>query len=456
MSSPAERGAADAVVASPTAATLVAAHAAAARALGPAQVGRRLARTLQAVLALELDTALAHLDDLLGPDGDGALAAAPGAASDTPPTETPATETPPTGAQVRSEVLAGLAAVLGPPPRSGLLHRSRSRVALVRLRAAWLAATERPHQMLANWLVALAATLLRCVAVAVLVWLVAVAAPGGMTWVHWTVIVGYTVLSVTHRAHDEPYLAVSAGREPRVLERARDVLAALPRPPGPAGRRGPVGTAAATAASAVTDVPAAVRPRRGEPLARAAFRAAGAVADDGTVRVGDVVVGTAAPVAVRTAPPGPGHGRRLHATEGPCVVWADGTALYAWQGRPVPRSLTTGAGWPPARILGTADPDLRACATERLGWERLLADPGALAVGTAADPGNPGRVLRLFHVTGPTARLGVLLCTDPAGADGAGRTVALGVPVRFEDPVAAAAWTYDLTAEQYRRAVRRT
>jgi hypothetical protein len=75
-----------------------------------------------------------------------------------------------------------------------------------------------------------------------------------------------------------------------------------------------------------------------------------------------------------------------------------------------------------------------------------------------ADPGNPGSDLRLYDVPadvwGSPARV-LLAVNGSAEPDGRRRQYALSVPA-IDDPVAAAAWTYGLTKDQYARLVRRT
>jgi hypothetical protein len=86
----------------------------------------------------------------------------------------------------------------------------------------------------------------------------------------------------------------------------------------------------------------------------------------------------------------------------------------------------------PARVWARA---------EATGWHHQL-DTGALQpVGEPVpDPGNPGNHLLLAeHPAGDLGPIRVLLATNPADPD---HPVALAVPARFTDPIAAAAWTY--------------
>jgi hypothetical protein len=59
----------------------------------------------------------------------------------------------------------------------------------------------------------------------------------------------------------------------------------------------------------------------------------------------------------------------------------------------------------------------------------------------AGDPGNPGGVLALF--ASRDGGLALVAVDGTPGPDGIRALVAVPVPARFTDPLAAAAWTYD-------------
>jgi hypothetical protein len=155
----------------------------------------------------------------------------------------------------------------------------------------------------------------------------------------------------------------------------------------------------------------------------------------------------------------PGIGsHRLHCDTGPAIAWPDGWALYFWHGTPVPADLVE-QGWGVERILAENNVEIRRCAIERLGWDRFIAHAGLHQVGPdEPDPGNPGQTLTLYDVPervfGAPTR--VLLCTNGTPErDGARRRYGLLVPPDVNDPVAAAAWTYDWPQDTYRSLARR-
>jgi len=86
-------------------------------------------------------------------------------------------------------------------------------------------------------------------------------------------------------------------------------------------------------------------------------------------------------------PHGPHGMMRLHNADGPAIMFRDGWREYAWHGTRVPAGLIED-GWDLDHILTEYNNDLRRCAIERLGWDRLEADLAAVAV--APDPGKPG------------------------------------------------------------------
>jgi len=149
---------------------------------------------------------------------------------------------------------------------------------------------------------------------------------------------------------------------------------------------------------------------------------------------------------------------RLHCETGPAIAWADGWGLYMWHGVQVPAELIE-TGWSTDRILQEPNAEVRRCAIERMGWDQFIREANLKQVGSAVpDPGNPGNELALYDVP---ARIydepvRVLLCTNgTVERDGTRRRFGLTVPASIDTPVAAAAWGYGLTADQYATAQRR-
>ncbi|GII97053.1 DUF6745 domain-containing protein [Sinosporangium siamense] len=148
---------------------------------------------------------------------------------------------------------------------------------------------------------------------------------------------------------------------------------------------------------------------------------------------------------------------RPHNAGGPAVGFSDGFAVHAWHGTLVPEWVITDPT--PERIAAEPNVEVRRCAIENLGWERYIELAELRMVAAAADPGNPGFDLLLYDLPeqtwGGMARV-LLAVNGSAERDGSRRRYGLGVPVFLDDPVAAAAWTYGLSAADYSTLARRT
>ncbi|MFC4059707.1 DUF6745 domain-containing protein [Planomonospora corallina] len=166
----------------------------------------------------------------------------------------------------------------------------------------------------------------------------------------------------------------------------------------------------------------------------------------------DVCVVSERPVAVHTEVWGDDGEVRLHRPDGPALRYADGWELYAWHGTDVPSWVITDPGV--RRIEREPDVEVRRCAIERIGWASYIGRAGLRLVATAPDPGNPGAELRLYDMRRETRVL--LAVNGSVERDGRRRRYGLTVPGFLDDPVAAAGWTYGLSAEQYSLLARRT
>lgn len=165
------------------------------------------------------------------------------------------------------------------------------------------------------------------------------------------------------------------------------------------------------------------------------------------------------PVAVHTeASPQHTHGAlRLHREDGPAVRFADGEELHSLHGALVPEWVVTDPTV--ERIHQEPNIEVRRSAIERIGWDSYVEQAELGLVATAADPGNPGAELRLYHVpqhtVGAAARL-LLAVNGSPEPDGRHRRYGLRVPPYIDDPLAAAGWSYGLSGRQYAQLVRRT
>ncbi|MBF6175955.1 DUF6745 domain-containing protein [Nocardia blacklockiae] len=158
------------------------------------------------------------------------------------------------------------------------------------------------------------------------------------------------------------------------------------------------------------------------------------------------------PVALHTEPAGDRDEVRPHRADGPAIRYADGWELYFWHGTRVPEWVITA----PTAAAIDAEPnvEVRRCAIERLGWPDYVEQAGMRLVATAPDPGNQAFDLLLYDLRRDRRLL--VVTNGSLERDGTRRRYGLGVPGHFTDPVAAAAWTYGLTAAQYSRLAQRT
>ncbi len=156
---------------------------------------------------------------------------------------------------------------------------------------------------------------------------------------------------------------------------------------------------------------------------------------------------------------------RLHSGVGPALRYRDGWGIHAWHGTRVPADLIE-VGWDARRTLTEPNAEIRRCAVEitagRDGWDQIIREAGWAQVGhDEPDPGNPGQTLRLYHVPRNGARSGgiglydepvrILHCTNATRErDGSRHEFGLTVPADITDPVAAAAWSFDLDPTTYR------
>ena len=186
-----------------------------------------------------------------------------------------------------------------------------------------------------------------------------------------------------------------------------------------------------------------------ETLAADEFAAYLAVPDDepppacGNVHwLGSVVLFIASPVEARLDELG-----RPHCETGPAEVYRDGFARWCLQGVEVdadtvlrPHALTAD------RILAVANVEVQRLMLERFGWERLLAESGAVELDD--DP----RFGTLFLVPSSYAHdqmRVVRLTNSTPEPDGTFRRYVLRVPPTTGSAREAVAWTFGMDAEEY-------
>ncbi len=143
---------------------------------------------------------------------------------------------------------------------------------------------------------------------------------------------------------------------------------------------------------------------------------------------------------------------RPHCADGPAVRYRDGWELYFWHGTRVPEWVITDPT--AAAIDREPNVEVRRSAIEHLGWPAYLEQAGMRLMASAPDPGNPGFDLLLYDL--PRNERVLVAVNGSVERDGTRRRYGLTVPGHLDDPLAAAAWTYGLSREQYSQLLHRT
>ncbi|MGW0483455.1 DUF6745 domain-containing protein [Nonomuraea sp. NPDC003214] len=135
---------------------------------------------------------------------------------------------------------------------------------------------------------------------------------------------------------------------------------------------------------------------------------------------------------------------RLHAADGPALVWSDGFALHAWHGMPVPAGFTM-TDLTPARIREESNAELRRVMLEHFGVDRYLVESGA-----RPEHSDETGVLWRIELPGdePVAMVEVVNSTPEP--DGTRRTYFLRVPPWVRRAREGVAWTFGVSEESYR------
>ncbi|MGW0136299.1 DUF6745 domain-containing protein [Streptomyces sp. NPDC003299] len=136
---------------------------------------------------------------------------------------------------------------------------------------------------------------------------------------------------------------------------------------------------------------------------------------------------------------------RLDHGDGPALAFADGFALYAWRGMPVPAAfLAELAGLTPERIRTEENAELRRVMLEYYGYERYLADSGARPLHTDAT----GTLWRI-DLDGDEPVVMVEVLNSTPEPDGTRRTYWLRVPPQTRTAREGVAWTFGLHPDVY-------
>lgn len=141
---------------------------------------------------------------------------------------------------------------------------------------------------------------------------------------------------------------------------------------------------------------------------------------------------------------------RLHHGEGPALTYADGFALHAWRGMPVPAEFVGGLGpggsrLSVRRIHDEDNAELRRVMLEMYGYDRYLREVGA-------QPLHRDETGVLWEIEWdddePVVMVEVLNATPEP--DGTTRTYWLRVPPHTRTAREGVAWTFGVSASDYR------
>lgn len=145
---------------------------------------------------------------------------------------------------------------------------------------------------------------------------------------------------------------------------------------------------------------------------------------------------------------------RLHNEHAMAIRYPDDWGFWAIHGVRVPREIVESPETlTPSSIMAISNAEVRRVAIERFGWDRFIPEAGLTLIDEQPDPANHPYTIALYET--PERLLGfrarVLLCTNASPErSGERRRFGLTVPSHIDNAIAAAAWTFDVTADQYR------
>lgn len=136
-------------------------------------------------------------------------------------------------------------------------------------------------------------------------------------------------------------------------------------------------------------------------------------------------------------------GDRLHRADGPAVEWPNGEAYYFWRGTQVPDAwITDQSSLTPSMALTWPNVEQRRAACEIVGWHRILSELPSRVIDKHADPQIGALIEVVLPDAGPERFLRVMC--------GTGREFAIPVPRRLRTAVGAQAWTWGLSAKEFK------
>lgn len=136
---------------------------------------------------------------------------------------------------------------------------------------------------------------------------------------------------------------------------------------------------------------------------------------------------------------------RLHSSDGPALVWPDGTGVYVWHGQPVDASLIEDTTpLTRSRIGLETDPSRRSVLIERYGLGRYMLQSGAIEY----QRDECGALYRLDQrLDEPIVAVRVVNSTPEP--DGSFHEYWLRIPPATQTAREAVAWTFGLSPDEY-------
>ncbi|NJP89462.1 hypothetical protein HCN51_08385 [Nonomuraea sp. FMUSA5-5] len=136
---------------------------------------------------------------------------------------------------------------------------------------------------------------------------------------------------------------------------------------------------------------------------------------------------------------------RPHRADGPAISYADGFALHAWHGMPVPPGFgATMTGLTPERIRAEPNTELRRAMLEHFGIDRYLAESGAEPVQS-----DETGVLWRVELPDDEPLVMVEVVNSTPEPDGTSRTYFLRVPPWVRRAREGVAWTFGIAEQDY-------
>ncbi|WP_329460024.1 DUF6745 domain-containing protein [Streptomyces sp. NBC_01497] len=136
---------------------------------------------------------------------------------------------------------------------------------------------------------------------------------------------------------------------------------------------------------------------------------------------------------------------RLDNGDGPALAYADGFALHAWRGMPVPADFHAElASLSPQRIRAEGNAELRRVMLEYYGYQRYLDESGA----TSVQDDETGRLWRIRLADDEDVVMVEVVNATPE-PDGTRRTYWLRVPPGTRTARAGVAWTFGVEEDDY-------